>query len=314
VTPAGRRGGTSARRRRAALALVFCGGGAAVFALLLGGCSAGTMPLLFPDGPVGENERNILFRAFAIMMIVVVPVFMMAFWFAWRYRAGHPKGRYEPNWMSNTVDAVVWVIPALIVLSLGIHVWIFTHALDPYKPLEAESPPLEIEVVAQDWKWLFIYPEQEIAAVNEMAFPVNVPLSLKITSDTVMNSFFLPALGGQIYAMAGMQTQLNLMAFNAGRFRGRNTQYSGDGFADQHFDAVAMSDEDFAAWVEKVKQDGQALDADTYADLAKPSIAQPVVYYQSVEPGLFERIIRKYRGSGSGGTAADGHPLTLGSR
>jgi len=312
--PAGRLGGTSARGRRAKLGVVGTAAGVAATALLLGGCTAGTMPLLFPDGPIGESERDILFRAFAIMMIVVIPVFIMTFWFAWRYRASHPKGRHEPNWMSNAVDAVVWVVPALIVLSLAIHVWIYTHALDPYKPLESSASPLEIEVIAQDWKWLFIYPEQGIAAVNEMAFPVNVPLSLKITSDTVMNSFFLPALGGQIFAMAGMQTQLNLMAFNSGRFRGRNTQYSGDGFADQHFDAVAMSDEEFDAWVENVKRDGRALDAEAYTDLAKPSIAQPVIHYQSVEPGLFERIIRKYRGSGSGGTAADGHPLTLGSR
>jgi len=294
--------------------MFLAGGFTVVFALLLGGCSSGTMPLLFPDGPIGESERDVLFRAFAIMMIVVIPVFIMTFWFAWRYRASHPRGGYDPTWMSNTVDAVVWVVPALIVLSVGIHVWIYTHALDPYKPLQSETPPLEIEVVAQDWKWLFIYPEQGVAAVNEMAFPVEVPLSLKITSDTVMNSFFLPALGGQIYAMAGMLTRLNLMAFNPGRFRGRNTQYSGDGFADQHFDALAMSEEDFAAWVEKAKREGKALDAETYADLAKPSIAQPVVYYQSIEPDLFERIIRKYRGNDSAGAMADGHPLTLGGR
>jgi cytochrome o ubiquinol oxidase subunit 2 len=145
--------------------------------------------------------------------------------------------------------------------------------------------------------------------VNELAFPVQVPLSLKITSDTVMNSFFLPALGGQIYAMAGMQTRLNLMAVAQGNFRGRNTQYSGDGFADQHFDAIAMSQEDFDAWVEKVRREGQALDAESYAELAKPSIAQPVIYYNSVEPGLFERIIRKYGGHmADGAMAAPGAP------
>jgi cytochrome o ubiquinol oxidase subunit 2 len=272
--------------------------------LFVGGCSTGTMPVLFPDGPVGESERDVLFRAFAIMMIVVIPVFIMTFWFAWRYRASHPKGRYDPNWMSNTVDAVVWVVPALIVISVGIHVWIYTHALDPYRPLDATAPPLEVEVVAQDWKWLFIYPQEGIAVVNELAFPVQVPLSLKITSDTVMNSFFLPVLGGQIYAMAGMQTRLNLMAVSPGNFRGRNTQYSGDGFADQHFDAIAMSQEDFDAWADKVKREGEVLDAESYADLAKPSIAQPVIYYRSVAPGLFEGIIRKYGGDMAGGAAA----------
>lgn len=285
-------------------ARIFWAAGALAALLLVGGCSAGTMPVLFPDGPVGASERNVLFRALGIMMIVVIPVFIMAFWFAWRYRASHPKGRHDPNWMSDTVDAVVWVVPTLIVISVGIHVWIYTHALDPYKPLDAPAPPLAIEVVAQDWKWLFVYPEKEIAVVNELAFPIEVPLSLKITSDTVMNSFFLPALGGQIYAMAGMQTQLNLMAVSPGRFRGRNTQYSGDGFADQHFDAIAMSQEDFDAWVEKVRREGEALDDGSYAELAKPSIAQPVTYYRSVEPGLFERIIRKYNAHAADGTIA----------
>jgi cytochrome o ubiquinol oxidase subunit 2 len=263
-------------------------------AFVLTGCSAENMPLIFPDGPIAEAERDLLFRAFAIMMIVVIPVFVMAFWFAWRYRASHPSGRYEPNWMSNKVDAVFWVVPALIVFSLAVHVWIYTHELDPYKPLESTEAPLEIEVVAQDWKWLFIYPEQGIAAVNELAFPVEVPLSLKITSDTVMNSFFLPALGGQIYAMAGMETRLNLMARSPGRFRGRNTQYSGDGFADQHFEAIAMSKEEFEAWVDKVRGEGKPLDDPAYDELAKPSEAVPVEYYSEVRPGLFDQIILKY--------------------
>lgn len=290
-------------RKRSARILAAIGVSAAV--LLVGGCSAANMPLIFPDGPVGESERNVLFRAFVIMMIVVIPVFVMTFWFAWRYRASHPKGRYDPTWVSNTIDAVVWVVPALIVISVGIHVWIYTHALDPYKPLDATAPPIEVEVVAQDWKWLFIYPDQGIAAVNELAFPVQVPLSLKITSDTVMNSFFLPALGGQIYAMAGMQTRLNLMAAAPGSFRGRNTQYSGDGFADQHFEAMAMTLEDFESWVAKVRTEGTALDAESYAEFAKPSIAQPVTYYRSVEADLFEGIIRKYGGhTASGGVAS----------
>ena len=214
-----------------------------------------------------------------------------------RPRAG---AAYEPNWMSQTVDAITWIVPALIVLALGIHLWINTHAYDPYKPLAADVPPLEVQVVAQDWKWLFIYPEQGIASVNELAFPAGVPLRLTITSDTVMNSFFIPALGGQIYAMAGMQTQLNLLADAPGRFRGRNTQYSGDGFADQHFAAVALSPEDFASWIETVRQSPETLDTAAYAALAEPSIAHPVEHYSAVEPDLFERIIAKYRGAPAG--------------
>lgn len=274
-------------------------------ALLLGGCTFENAPILDPKGPIAHLERTILFRAFAIMMIVVIPVFVMTFWFAWRYRASNTKARYEPNWMSDKVDAVVWLVPALIVLSLGVHVWIYTHELDPYKSIESSAAPLEVEVVAQDWKWLFIYPGQGIATVNELVFPEKVPLSLKITSDTVMNSFFIPALGGQIYAMAGMQTQLNLLADASGRFVGRNTQYSGDGFPDQKFEAVAVSNDDFDAWVAKVKQSTETLDDTAYADLARPSEDHPVAYYSSVESGLFHKILSKYdSGMAMGGTMA----------
>ncbi len=263
-------------------------------ALLTSGCGLTEAPILKPKGPVALAERDILFRALAIMMIVVIPVFVMTFWFAWRYRASGKRSRYEPDWMSAKVDAVIWIVPALIVTSLGVHLWLYTHKLDPYKPLQSSARPLEVQVVAQDWKWLFIYPAQGIATVNELAFPSEVPVRLKITSDTVMNSFFIPALGGQIYAMAGMQTQLNVRADEPGRFVGRNTQYSGRGFADQHFAAIAMTPADFDAWLKRAGQSPKKLDATTYAELAKPSAAHPVVHYSAVESGLFDRIIRKY--------------------
>jgi cytochrome o ubiquinol oxidase subunit II len=273
---------------------------------LLGGCSLADFPILSAAGPIASQERDILFRAIAIMMIVVIPVFVMAAWFGWRYRASNSKANYQPDWTSNAVDAVVWAVPALIVASLGVHVWISTHKLDPYKPLDAAVPPLEVQVVAEDWKWLFIYPQQGIAVVNELAFPSGTPLSLKITSDTVMNAFSIPALGGQIYAMAGMQSQLNLLAGAPGTFRGRNTQYSGGGFADQHFDAIAMSQEDFDAWVAKVRAGGGGLDAAAYADFAKPSRKQPVTTYATVEPGLFGQIIAKYDSTMTGHSAMAG--------
>ncbi len=263
-------------------------------ALLTSGCGLTEAPILKPKGPVALAERDILFRALAIMMIVVIPVFVMTFWFAWRYRASGKRSRYEPDWMSAKVDAVIWIVPALIVTSLGVHLWLYTHKLDPYKPLQSSARPLEVQVVAQDWKWLFIYPAQGIATVNELAFPSEVPVRLKITSDTVMNSFFIPALGGQIYAMAGMQTQLNVRADEPGRFVGRNTQYSGRGFADQHFAAIAMTPADFDAWLKRVGQSPDKLDTTTYAELAKPSAAHPVVHYSAVESGLFDRIIGKY--------------------
>ena len=269
----------------------------AALAILLSGCGLPNAPVANPQGPVGLAERNILFRAFGIMMIVVIPVFIMAAWFSWRYRATNARARYQPEWLSNKVDAVTWILPALIVIAVGVHVWIFTHALDPYKPLDPPAKPLEVQAVAEDWKWLFIYPEQGIATVNEIAFPAGTPLTLRITSDTVMNSFFIPALGGQIYAMAGMQTQLNLLASEPGHFVGRNTQYSGSGFADQHFAAVAMTTEDFDAWVAKVKQSGTALDEAAYTELAKPSSKVPVTYYSSVEANLFDKIIATYDSS-----------------
>lgn len=272
-------------------------GAAIVLALCLGGCALSEAPILDPKGPIALAERDILFRALAIMMVVAIPVFAMTFWFAWRYRATNMAARYERDWSSTAVDAVTWIVPALIVFSLGVHVWIYTHRLDPYRPLASGVKPTEIEVVAQDWKWLFLYPEQGVASVNELAFPAGTPLSLRITSDTVMNSFFIPALGGQIYAMAGMQTRLNLRADEPGRFIGRNTQYSGRGFPDQHFAAVAMTPADFGAWIAKAKQSPMKLDAAAYAALAKPSTKHPVTQYSAFEPGLFERIVRGYDNS-----------------
>ena len=276
-----------ARRSLAALA-------ACTFGLALSGCATSYAPILDPQGPIAIDQRDIMIRAFAIMMIVVLPVFLLAALFAWRYRASNTRARYEPEWESSRIDTITWIVPGLIWITLAFHVWVFTHDFDPYKPLDPTVKPLEVQAVAQDWKWLFIYPEQGIATVNEVAFPSGRPVTFRITSDTVMNAFFIPALGSQIYAMAGMQTQLNLLADRPGQFRGRNTQYSGDGFPDQHFAALSMTEADFDAWVAKVKASGQGLDATAYDALAKPSSKNPVTYYATVEPDLFGRIIAKY--------------------
>ncbi len=263
-------------------------------ALLLAGCGLGTAPVLNPKGPVALIERDLLLTATGFMMIVVIPVWIMALVFAWRYRMGG-KGKYTPDWgYSVRIDAVIWLVPAIIIVVLGYLVWTYTHRLDPYKQLDPAQNPLEVQVVAQDWKWLFIYPEYGIASVNELAFPSSRQLSLKITSDTVMNSFLIPSLGGQIYAMAGMTTRLHLLADEPGEFAGRNTQYSGDGFADQHFLALGMTDEDFDAWTDKARRSQQSLDAAAYEKLAKPSIAHQVEYFSGFEPGLFDRILAKY--------------------
>jgi len=263
--------------------------------LVLTGCGLNTAPILHPSGPIAQTQRDLLFTAFGLMLIVVIPVIVMAFWFAWRYRASGGKGKYTPDWSySAKIDAIFWLVPAAIIVALGYLVWTYTHKLDPYKEIAGTEAALEVQVVAQDWKWLFIYPEYGIASVNELAFPSSRPLALEITSDTVMNSFMIPALGGQIYAMAGMTTQLHLLADGPGTFTGRNTQYSGDGFADQHFVAIAMTQEDFADWTQKARRSQRALDAGTYAKLAEPSIAHQVEYFSGFEPGLFETILAKY--------------------
>jgi cytochrome o ubiquinol oxidase subunit 2 len=268
--------------------------GIALLALLAGGCDRAV--ILNPKGPIADAERGLLIDAFTVMMIVVVPVILMAFLFAWRYRAGR-NARYEPTWSySAKVDAVVWLVPALIVIAVAVLLWRSTHKLDPYREIASSTPPLDVQVVAQDWKWLFIYPEQGVASVNQLAIPVGRPISLRITSDTVMNSFYVPALAGQIYAMAGMQTRLQMLADQPGKFVGRNTQYSGGGFSDQFFEVLAMPPAEFDAWVARAKQAPGRLDSPTYAKLAEKSRLNPITYYSVVEPRLFDQIIEKYAG------------------
>jgi cytochrome o ubiquinol oxidase subunit 2 len=270
------------------------GAAIALLAFLAGGCDR--LVVLNPKGPIADAERGLMIDAFTVMMLVVVPIIVMAFWFAWRYRV-RGNARYEPTWAySVKVDAVVWLIPALIVIAVAVLLWRSTHKLDPYREIASTTPPLDVQVVAQDWKWLFIYPEQGVASVNQLAIPTGRPISLRITSDTVMNSFYVPALAGQIYAMAGMQTRLQILADKPGKFVGRNTQYSGGGFSDQFFEVVAMSQADFDAWVAKAKQAPGKLDAPTYAKLAERSRLNPIVQYSAVEPKLFDAIIDKYTG------------------
>ena len=278
----------------------------AVLALLAGGCDR--MVVLNPKGPIADAERGLMIDAFTVMMIVVVPVFIMAILFALRYRAGR-NARYEPTWAySAKVDAFVWLVPALIVIAVAVLLWRSTHKLDPYREIASNSPPLDVQVVAQDWKWLLIYPEQGVASVNQLAIPVNRPISLRITSDTVMNSFYVPALAGQIYAMAGMQTRLQILADQPGKFVGRNTQYSGGGFSDQFFEVVATDQAGFDAWVARARQAPARLDPPTYAKLAERSRLNPIVLFSAVEPGLFDRIIEKYSGPHLHGAASANPP------
>jgi cytochrome o ubiquinol oxidase subunit II len=263
-------------------------------ATFLGGCSS--ILLFNPKGPVGESERFVIIAAIVLMLIVVIPVFIMAFWFPVKYRASNTESTYMPKWShSGKIEFFMWAVPIAIVAVLALLAWTRTHSLDPYKPIHSAKKPTNIEAVCLDWKWLFIYPDQNIATVNQITFPVNVPVSFKITSDTVMASFFIPQLGSQIYAMAGMQTQLHLLADKPGSYAGHNQQLTGRGYANMHFKANAVSSEEFQAWLQKVRQSPEKLDLARYRKLAKPNEGYyPVTYFSSVKPDLFEYILRKY--------------------
>jgi cytochrome o ubiquinol oxidase subunit II len=266
--------------------------------LALSGCN---MTLLDPKGQVGIDEKNLIITATLMMLLVVVPVIIMTFVFAWKYRASNTKATYAPDWAhSNKIEVVVWGVPTLIVIALGILIWKSSHDLDPYKPLESDIKPVTIEVVMIDWKWLFIYPDQGIASVNEIKFPANVPVNFRITSDTTMGSFFIPGLGGQIYAMAGMETKLHLISNEEHVYDGMAANLTGEGFSDQKFKAYATTQADFDAWVAAAKKAPHPLDLASFNELAKPTIKNPVEFFATVQPNLFQTIIDKYEGMNMG--------------
>jgi cytochrome o ubiquinol oxidase subunit II len=261
--------------------------------LLLSGCS--NLDILNPKGSVGLAERDLIATSTWAMLIVVVPVIALTLWFAWRYRASNKNAEYKPGWTHSTgIEIAVWTIPTLIILFLAVLTWKSTHELDPYRPLESQVKPINVEVVALDWKWLFIYPDLGIASVNQLAIPVGTPVNFRITSDTVMNSFFIPQLGGQIYAMAGMQTRLHLIADHSGDYAGLAANFSGKGFSDMKFRTLATSPEDFNAWVAKVRASSDRLDMDRYHAVSEPSQKDPVRYFSTVDPKLFNNIIARY--------------------
>ncbi len=262
--------------------------------LVLSGCK---MAVMDPKGPVGAGEKDLILLAVALMLIPVIPVIVMTVAFAWKYRASNTRATYAPDFEhSNRIEAVVWAVPCLIILALGAVTWVSTHTLDPRKAVAATTPnvkPVEVEVVSLDWKWLFIYPDYGVASVNELALPVGTPVHFRLTSATVMNAFFVPQLGSQIYTMTGMETQLNLRADAAGDYEGMSTNYSGEGFAGMKFTARAMDQAGFDAWIAKAKTSTKSLDTAGYAALAKRSQDVPASFYGSVDPNLFHRVLNK---------------------
>jgi cytochrome o ubiquinol oxidase subunit II len=258
--------------------------------MMLASCREG---VLDPHGPVGEAERVILGDATAIMLAVVIPVILLTLAFAWWFRSGNRRATYRPDWeYSGRIELIVWAIPALVILFLGGIAWISSHDLDPPKPLESATPPLEVEVVSLDWRWLFIYPRERIATVNYLVVPTGVPVHFRLTSTSVMNSFFIPELGSQIYTMPGMTTQLNLQADTSGAYPGLSAQFSGPGFSDMQFTLRAESGDKFATWVAQVHERGGVLDEATVTQLIRPTRAAGELTFGSVADDPFEMVAR----------------------
>jgi cytochrome o ubiquinol oxidase subunit II len=254
-----------------------------------------------PSGDIAIQQRDLIVIATVLMLLIVVPVIAATLIFAWRYRQSNTAAKYDPEWDHSTgLEVVIWAAPLAIIIALGAVTWISTHTLDPYRPLDrvaedkALDPnvkPLTVEVVALDWKWLFFYPDYGIATVNELAAPVDVPINFKITASSVMNSFYVPALAGQIYAMAGMETKLHAVINKAGDYEGFSANYSGAGFSHMRFKFRGLDQAGFDDWVAKVKASNDSLTRAAYLDLAKPSEKEPVRYYASADTDLYDKIL-----------------------
>jgi cytochrome o ubiquinol oxidase subunit 2 len=263
--------------------------GVLIAAATLGGCMGG---VLDPKGPIAVAERQILLNSLGIMVVIVIPTIIATLGAAYWFRSSNTRARYLPDFAySGRLEMLVWSIPAMTVLLVGGVAWVGSHDLDPRKPIASAANPVSVQVVSLDWKWLFIYPDQGIASVNQLTVPVGTPISFELTSSSVMNSFFVPQLGGQIYTMAGMVTRLHLQADHPGTYSGLSANFSGNGFADMRFNVEAVPAESFAKWVDAARGAGPMLDAQTYADLAKPSKAVVPFTYHAVAPGLFNRAL-----------------------
>ncbi|RYD50743.1 MAG: ubiquinol oxidase subunit II [Sphingobacteriales bacterium] len=271
----------------------------AALAIFLAGCEA---VVLQPSGDIAAQQRDLLLISTLLMLVIILPVMYLTVHFAWKYRASNTQAEYDPEWDHSTkLELVIWACPLLIIICLGALTWLGTHLLDPYRPLTRldptrmvteETKPLEVQVVALDWKWLFIYPEYGIATVNELAAPVDRPINFKITASSVMNAFYIPALAGMIYAMPGMETKLHAVINRPGRYDGFSSNYSGDGFSHMKFKFTGMQDDDFTAWVEKVKASQTYLNRELYLSrLEIPTENEPVAHFGAVAPDLFPAIL-----------------------
>lgn len=266
--------------------------------VLLNGCN--DLVIVCPKGQIGLEERSLILTAFSLMLIIVVPIIIITIFFAIKYRTSNSKNtEYNPEWdHSKKIELIIWSIPILIIIILSILTWKSTHKLDPKRPIITSSTinPIIINVISLDWKWLFIYPEQKIAVINELVIPINTPIKFNVTSNSVMNSFFIPQLGGQIYAMAGMRAELHLIANVAGQYKGISSNFSGSGFSGMKFNVIAtQTHTEFEKWIQKVKTSPyQINNILTYEKLAQPSKYHPVTYFSSVQSDLFYNVINKF--------------------
>lgn len=251
--------------------------------------------VLNPKGFIGKQQRNLMYISSALMLIVVIPVYIMTLFIGWKYRESNKKADYNPDWEHSYVaESVWWGVPFLIILVLAIITWKSSHELSPFKPLQSDKAPIEIQAVALEWKWLFIYPEHGVATINYIQFPTNTPIHFEITADAPMNSFWIPQLGGQIYAMPAMRSRINLIADQAGEYMGRSANFSGTGFAGMGFTAKASSEEEFNAWLSTAKKSGSTLNFSDYEKLVAPSSNNPPTTFKLSDTDLFEQILMKY--------------------
>lgn len=280
---------------RRVMVLLWLGGSILFVSVLAFALQDKVVAVLAPRGEIALAQKKLLYFAVILSLLVLAPTYYMLYTFAWRYREGHSKG-YTPKWDSNKkLEAVWWGVPILIISVLAVVAWTTSHSLDPYKALASNKEPLQVQVVALQYKWLFIYPQQNVASVNKLVIPVNRPVEFTITSDAPMNSFWIPQLGGQIYAMAGMSTKLNLNATSVGQYRGVSANLSGAGFADMSFMADARSEEDFVSWVSSLRSNQKlpVLNEQTYDVLSRPASSK-VLYFRSADSALYNNVIMKY--------------------
>jgi cytochrome o ubiquinol oxidase subunit 2 len=255
----------------------------------------GSIAVLSPEGKIAGHQRDLLVFATGLSLLVIIPVFTLAFYIAWKYHEDNKKSKYQPKWDHNhSLEFVWWTIPIILIIILAIVTWKSSHDLDPYKPIESHKKPLTVQVVALEWKWLFIYPEQNIATVNYLEIPEKTPINFQITADAPMNSFWIPKLGGQVYAMAGMQTKLHLMADKTGTYNGASANLSGEGFSGMKFIVKSSTEGDFGTWVNNARHSKETLSKDAYTTLAKPSKNNAKQYYSSVDPALYDTVMKKY--------------------